>query len=302
MTGKKSKSVEKKYIKENDYGLTIANYLGSALVFFGIVYFIFVNWTELSNASKLLCTLGVAILAFATSVFLQIQKKYLSASSAFFLLAGLALPTGLNVLSDVLGFTWSAAATYSLISAICLCLFAYSYLKLKQTILLILTLAFASILFISLVNFLASFIAIDFSNISQCELIVLGLAYIYLGYRLQKTKYAFFTGPLYFIGCVFALDGAYFLGPISVTEPHFIYWKIIAALFIILAFTAAVRLKSKSFLYLGGIYFFLFLMTISRYFAQVLGNYGWPLFLVIVGLAFIVASYFIFYLRKKVQR
>ncbi len=299
MAGKKVSG--RKQISTNDYWLNILNYLGSALIFFGISYFIFANWDELSNAIKIICTLGIAIFTFIVAAWLQMNKKYLTISSAFFLISALVLPIGINVVFDILDVTWTSDAIFSLISAICFCVFGYGYFYFRQTILMIFAFIFASIFFMSFVNFIAySFTSIHYMNLSQYELIILGLSYTYLGTRLQKTNHDYFVGPLFFLGCLFTLDGAYFLGPLSVTAPYFIHWKGITAIFIALSFYAAIQLKSKSFLYLSAIYFFLYLTIISRYFSHLLGSYTWPLFLIIVGLLFILCSYLVIYLRKKI--
>jgi hypothetical protein len=299
MVEKKVRTPRQTRAKENIYALNILNYIGSALVFFGIAYCIVINWNDLNHLSQLGATLGAAIVTFIAGISLDIRKKNAPSSSAFFLISAFLLPIGLDVILDIANIAWSSNAANAWIAAIGFSLFAYTYLRLKQIVLLIITFLFASLFFIAIVNFFASLTSFAFENLTQYELILLGLSYLYLGYRLRISSYSFLMNPLYFLGCLFSLSGAYFLGPTSFNTPYFIYWKIVSTLFILLTFIAAVRLKNKVFLYLGAIFFLCYMLAISRYFTSVLGNYGWPLFLVGTGLFLILASNVLMYISKK---
>jgi hypothetical protein len=286
--------------KETDLFLKIINYLGAALIFFGIVYFLSSNWNTLSDLHKLLSTLGVAILSYLIAAGLQWRKKYGNLSAAFFLITALVLPYGLYILLNVLNVTWTTDAIFCFITAVNLILFGYSYFYFRQQLLLTLSIIFTSLFFMSGVNFLASFTSIAFTNLIQYELMILGLGYIYFAYTIKSPAYAFLVSPLYSFGCLAILYGACLLGP-DARDPYYIYWQIVPTVCIALAFWAAVKLQNNAFLILATIFFVFYMINISRYFNVVLGNYGWPLALILIGLAFLLAGYLFIYLRKKIR-
>src|SRR5690349_10301412 len=81
---------------KNNAILKIFNYVGGALIFMGICYFIGSNWHNLNNFLKVFVTLGTAIAAFVVGILLQHANKY-TTSTAFYLISGLLLPFGLFI-------------------------------------------------------------------------------------------------------------------------------------------------------------------------------------------------------------
>jgi hypothetical protein len=288
--------------KKDSTTIKIFNYIGSALIFFGIAYFISANWGLLNNFVKIFSTLGTAIAAFCIAALLHQTEKFRTAESAFFMLAGLVLPIGLYVTFDIAHLSFSQNIPEILISGICLTVFLISFYVLPGTIFLLFSIIFGSFLFANLVDYLSLQTDYILINLFEYEMIVLGLAYIFLGYYLNFDKRYPLTGPLYFFGSLLVLSSSYFLGSAFFFSNALVYWKVITAIFIMLAFLLAVPLKSKSFLYFGAIFLVIYVTDMSYKFAAVFGDLGWSLILVIIGLSFMIIGYLVFFIHRKMQK
>jgi hypothetical protein len=283
--------------------LKIFNYIGGALIFFGIAYFIRSNWDILNNFLKLFSTLGSAIAAYIIGVLLHLSKKY-QGSYAFFFLSALLLPLGLYV-AVIVNQVPASAKIDMMVSFICLAVFLLSYIfYLRATVFVFFSIIFASLFFVSTVSFLIENGNRVFSkNLAEYEIMTLGISYIFLGYFLQANKQTALTEVLYFFGALFLLCGSYTLsGTASILGFDIFHWKIIPLIFIFIAFICSVFLQSKSFLYLASIFLFIYISEMSIQFALLLGDRFWALTLIIVGFLLMLMGYLIYYVNKKISR
>jgi uncharacterized membrane protein len=279
--------------------LKIFNYIGGALIFFGVAYFIGSNWYQLSNFIKVFVTLGVAIATFIVGICLQFANKE-NASNAFYLIAGLILPFGLFITYKVYHLAIPLYSVDLVIASICFIVFLISQLRSPRTIFQIFCILFGTFLYFSIIEFLLYGKPVHIGDLNEYELIVLGTSFILLGHYLSFSS-SVLSGPLYFLGTLIVLTSVYCLG--TYNDPHFIFhWRLIALLCIILAFVLAVPLQSKSFLYVGSLFLVIYIVDMSMRFADVFGDAGWSLILVIAGLLFIVIGYIVFSLHKKMSK
>jgi uncharacterized membrane protein len=280
--------------------LKIFNYVGGALIFFGVTYFIGSNWYNLSDFIKVFVSLGTAIAGFIVGILFQHAKKY-TASTAFYLLAGLLFPIGLYITYQVYQIPIQPSCLDLVISTICLIVFLVSQLRSPRIIFLLFSILYASYFYFSIIEFLLYGNTVHIQNLNQYELIALGFSYIFLGYYLNFSSSSVLTGPLYFFGALLILASTYVLGVSNDTRFIF-HWRIIALISIILAFILAVPLKAKSFLYLGALFLIIYIVDMSFRFAQVFGDMGWSLILVIAGLLLMLIGYLVFFLYRKISR
>src|SRR3990167_11244683 len=75
----------------------IINYIGGALIFFGVTYFVYSNWSSLNDFFKIFSTLGVALAAYIVGVLLYLNKEYDEVGSVFLMISGLILPVGIFI-------------------------------------------------------------------------------------------------------------------------------------------------------------------------------------------------------------
>jgi len=281
--------------------LKIFNYLGGTFIFLGISYFVIDNWDLLNNFTRIFVTLGSGVAAFVIGMLLHAGKKHDAASAAFFMLAGLLLPIGMHVTFEVLNSSWNVDIRNLFVSAVCFGIFLAALLFSPRTIFLFFTIIFASLLYLSINNFLLSDIILS-PYFAQYQIMALGFSYILLGYYLDETNFQSLTGPLYFFGCLFALSTSFCLGSVSLIGYAIRQWEIITPILILLAFVLSVPLRSKSFLYLGVIFLLLYISDIAFRFIDLFGESGWSLILVTAGILLMIIGYLVIFLHKKIRK
>lgn len=283
--------------------LKIFNYVGGALVFFGIVFFISVNWFSLNDFLKIFTTLGASLAAYVVGMLLYLDKKHDTAGSAFFMIAALTLPIGLYVSIDILSQISNIDKVNTSISAFCFTVFLLSHLFLPRTIFLLFTILFGSLFFSNLISLITNQATVVFKHLTEYEFLALGSSYLLLGRYLDLDNKFPLTGPLYFFGALFVLAASYSMGGMFCSSlPGLPFWKVMTALLILASFLFSVPLKSKSFLYLGAFFMVIYLTDMSSQFIDIFGHYGWPLLLILVGFLFMFTGYLVFNIHQKIKR
>lgn len=286
--------------EKSSIALKIFNYVGGAFIFFGVAYFTGSNWNKMSDFSKVFVSLGTAVIAYIVAIFFQYANKH-TASTAFYLLAGLLLPFGLFITYKVYHIPLPDQAVDLVIASICFIAALLSQRRSPQTLFQIFTIIYGSYLYFSLFEFILYGKPVSIENLNQYELMALGLSYIFLGYYLDLSASSILTAPLYTIGGFIVLAASYCLG--TYHEMRFIFhWRLPAVISIILAFVLAVPLKAKSFLYLGALFIVIYVADMSTRFADIFGDNGWALILVIAGLLFMLMGYLVFILNRKISQ
>lgn len=282
--------------------LVIFNYIGAALIFFGVAYFIGTNWYSLNNFVKIFATLGSAVAAYIIGILLSFDERFKASSSGFFMISGLFFPMGIYIVFQLYGNNQIDFDIINIIvMGICFLVFLFSYLKSPRTIFLLYTLIFVTLLFDSILSFLSMRSSIVYNNLLEYSSLAVGCSYILLGRYFDFDKQHPLTGVLYFFGALSILSASYCLGGFFYYD-GFTYWKILTAFIILLSFVLSVPLKSKSLLYLAAFFFILYIMDMSSKYIDVFGDYGWPLMLILSGLFLIFIGYFVFYMHKKINK
>jgi len=125
--------------------------------------------------------------------------------------------------------------------------------------------------------------------------LVAGLTYVVLGYYFCNTNKKEMTGFLYGFGVFAILNAALVLGG---WEPEqYIFWELIYPALVFGVIFLSIYLKSKSFLVFGAMYIMIYIIKITaEYFTDGL---GWPLSLVLMGLALIAIGHVTYSLNRK---
>lgn len=277
----------------------ILYFIGGLVIVLGIAILIGQNWNDLNTTSKILSTLGSGIAAFTVGVLLSQDKKLDLVGQAFYFISVLVLPCGLTVAFDLAGFDVGSDIVQLLTSGILLGTYLSSYTIFRKTVLLIASIIFGTWVFFSLTNFLVgdnpSFRSWKFFDY---RILATGLTYILLGYyfsEIAAESQKALANWLYGLGVIAFLGAALTLGGWS---PHQdVLWELLFPGLVFAVIFLSIYLKNKSFLLFGALYLMAYIGKItSEYFAHSL---GWPLALVIAGLALMAIGYFSLYLNKK---
>lgn len=273
----------------------ILYYVGGAIVFLGISVLIWQHWQALNSVTKILATLGSGIASYIVGVFLSRNERLEVASRAFYFISALVSPLGLYVTFDIAGFDLGRYGIQSLISGILLVTYLLSYVVYRKTVFTIFNVIFGTWLFFSFTSYLVGSNPYFTWKFSAYRVLCIGLVYVLLGYYLTQTPQRALTGALYGFGVFSFLGAALALGDWKPNQNAF--WELVFPGLVFGVMFLSVRLKSKSFLTFGSIYLMAYILKITaEYFRESL---GWPLALVLTGLALIAIGYLHFNLKKK---
>jgi hypothetical protein len=279
-------------IASNEQRMTVSQVLyaiGGAIIFLGVAILLWQNWNELSPSIRILSTLGVGLAAYIAGILLSRDERTGALPSAFFIIAGLTTPLGLYVTLDYFGFSISDYNTQMLIAFLLTLQYVTSFILFKKNIFLVFSIIFSTWLVYSLVGYISHDNSILYEwNLYQYLTMVIGLAYILLGYAFDGTRREGLTGSLYGFGLIGLLGAPLVIGG---------FWDTLAAFLILITLVLSVYLRSKAFLTFGSIFLVIYILKITgKYFTK---SMGWSLTLVLAGLVLIAVGYFAFYLNKK---
>jgi hypothetical protein len=275
----------------------ILSYIGGGIVFLGISILIGQNWSTFGFGTKVLATFGSGIAAYLVGLMFSREERTETVGAAFYLISALVLPIGLYVILNNAGFDANSYASQCIMSTILLGTYFLSYYVFRKNLFVLFSILFGTWLFFSLTSYLVGngFYSDDMQKFYEYRFLVTGLSYILLGYNFSKTVRASLTGFLYGFGILGVLGAAMTLGGWKPNQD--IFWELIYPFLVFGAIFLSISLKSKAFLTWGTIFLMGYILKItSEYFSEGL---GWPLALVIAGLAMIGIGYESVSLRKK---
>lgn len=283
---------EKIGINEILYGI------GVMIILLGVAIFLTQNWSTLGFLTKLLTTLGVGIAAYAAAVILSRDQKTESISSPLYLIFAALMPVGIWTIIGQAGFNADSFGWQSFISGIMLTVFLLSLWIFRKNIFIFFSTVFGTWFFFSLTSWMAD---ASFGNEWRFYLyrwLATGVVYLLMGHYFSKnvqSERVALCGFFYSFGSLLFLGSALLLG--GWRPDQNILWELIYPILVFGILFLSVRIKSKSFLIWGTLFLIFYVLKItSEYFSSGL---GWPLTLVIAGLAMIVIGYVAFTVNKK---
>ena len=268
----------------------IMYYIGGGIVFLGIAILVSQNWAEFSPLTRILATLGSGIAAYFAGLAFVRDARTERMGQAFFFIAALLLPLGLFVTFDQAGYNTEYASTNTLVSGLLTAMFAASFFTFKKDVFLLFTILFGTWLFFALTSWMvgsAGWFYGTWWRFYAYRFVATGLSYVLLGYHFQRNGREGFTGFLYGFGSLGILSGALWLGGWSPEAS--ILWEVLFPGVVLGMMFLSVHLRSKSFLVFGAMFLIIYILKITgEYFQE---NLGWPLALVMAGLALIAVGY-----------
>jgi len=274
----------------------ILYYIGGAIVFFGVVIFVQQNWNALNTFTRIISTLGSAVVAYLLAVFLGTNKKTENVSIAFHLIAALVLPMGLFITFHEAGLDIGTSGMQAFISMILTLVYIFSFVVLRKNIFILFSIIFSTWLFFSFTGYMIegvntiSWVADFFSY----RIMAVGLAYVLLGYYFSNNRRAF-SGFLYGFGVLGFLGSAMILQGWKPEQK--LFWEIIYPGLIFVVLFLSVYIKSRAFLTFGTIFLMVYITKITaEYFS---GSMGWPLSLVIIGFLLIASGYLFIFMKNR---
>ncbi len=275
----------------------IMYYIGGAIVFLGVIVLAYQNWDIFPSALRIFITLGSTIAAFAVGALLYRYDNLKKVSQAFFLISGMLAPLGVEVALKEMGYDLDSNTIQLLAFSLMTAIYLGGFYFYRQTILLFFSIAFATGIFHNIINMIvgSNLSGSDVVKVWEYRILVEGVAYMFLGYYFSQGSLKALTGALYGFGSLFFLGSAMALGGWQPNQNAF--WELVYPLLVFGIIFLSVYVKSKAFLVFGTLFLVGYILKLtSEYFTSGL---GWPLALVLAGLAIMGVGYYAVRLNKK---
>jgi hypothetical protein len=248
-------------------------YIGGIFVFAGIGVFISMYWDDFGSAARVIVTLGTGFVAFIMALVCLYDKRYERAATPLFLISSLLQPTGILVMLQEYSSGGDARHGVLFMAAFMLIQQAATFWAKRRTVL-----AFSAILF-GCIFFATLF---DIWDLSEKLIgIVLGASLMCVAYALNQSRHLAIAPFWYFVGSVILMWSVF--ESVQNTPFELVYLGLSALLIFLSTYV-----RSRTLLLVGTLSM---LAYIGYYTAKHFANtVGWPIALVIIGIALIGMS------------
>ena len=251
----------------------LLGYIGGIFVFAGIGVFISMYWDDFGSAARVIVTLGVGLVTFIMGLVCLHDKRYEKAATPLFIIASILQPMGILVMLQEYSSGGDARHGLIFMSAYMLIQQATTFWAKRLSVL-----AFSAILFgcILLAN-LFDVWGWDGEFIGM----VIGVSLICVAYALQNSKHLAISPFWYFVGGVILMWSVF--EAVENTPLELLYLGLSA----LMIFTST-HVRSRALLGVGTLAMLIYIgYYTAKHFANTL---GWPIALVVIGVALIALS------------
>lgn len=273
-------------------------FIGGGIVVLAVFILVGMSWDNLASPLRLLLTLGLSAAAYATGWSFSKNPATSKVAVAFYLIFCALLPVGIFTALDTMGFGDASAGLQTTVSLVASSSLLALFYASRRVVFLLFGIIYSTWLFFSLLSLLVGQANGALANLNLYEygFLVSGLGYLLLAYVVStRNRLQQLSGFLYSFGAIFFLGAVLWLG--GWTPDNNLFWELIAPLLIGAVIYLSVRLSRTSLLVWGNILLVIYILKLSsEFFADSL---GWPIILMIVGLAVIGISFGATKLKKQ---
>lgn len=275
--------------------------IGALVIFASIVALLSTVWEDIGSSLRVLFSLGFGLLILAISYWLIRKTKKEqeeSVGSALLLTGSLATGMGLFIATAEITGGFNEDNSGPLITLLLATLSSFFFgldLRLKQTVLIVFSALLSVATYYSFVTWMLDDV-IDSPDFWGLVVASGGFMLISIGYfihKYDKTR-EYIKTPLQSLGGFIILGSLYGL---AMGSEYDLVWTILFPGALYLMFMASIKLRSKSFLFSGAFFLFIYVISIAiKYFGEGLGL---PLALLLSGLGIIGSGILVQNIRKK---
>ena len=248
-------------------------YIGGIFVFAGIGVFISMYWQDFDSAARVIVTLGTGFIAFIMALVCLADKKYERAATPLFMISSLLQPTGIFVMLNEYSSGGDARYGVLYMAIFMLIQQGATFLAKQRTVLAFSAVLFGCIFFTTLFDIWG----MDKKLIG----VVMGTSLLCIAYALNQSRHTAISPFWYFIGSGVLLWSVF--DAVQHTPFELVYLGLSAFLVFLSTYVRSRTLLLVSTLSMLG--------YIGYYTAEHFANtVGWPIALVIIGMALIGLS------------
>ena len=248
-------------------------YIGGIFVFAGIGVFIGMYWDDFGSAARVIVTLGTGLVAFIMGLVCLYDKRYERAATPLFLIAAILQPTGILVMLQEYSSGGDVRHGLIFMSAYMLVQQGATFWSKRRTLLAFSAIFFGGILLANLFdvwNFDGKLIGA-----------VIGVSLVCIAYALQQSRHVAIAPFWYFFGAVLLTWSVF--EAVENTPFELLYLGLSALLIFV-----STTVRSRALLTVSTLSM---LVYIGYYTAEHFANtLGWPIALVVIGVALIGLS------------
>jgi len=263
----------------------LLSYIGGAFVFSGVGLLISFLWDDIGGAERVILTFGSGLAAFVLAMVCARDPRYDKAVTPIFLVAACLQPTGLFVfLDEFMPHSGDPEIAATLVFGVLALQQVLAFWALKRTSLLFFALVFWN------ACLAAAMAGMDFDG--EIVGLVLGISMLCLSWGIGKTPHRVIVPFWYFAGGAVTLGSWWALFENTALDLTFVG---LGALLVYVS----IRTGSRSLLFVSILGLLAYMSYFAwEYFADMI---GWPIALIIVGLAMIGVTGWSVKLAKKIQ-
>ncbi|MFA7350911.1 MAG: DUF2157 domain-containing protein [Methylotenera sp.] len=248
-------------------------YIGGIFVFAGIGVFISMYWDDFGSAARVIVTLGTGLVAFIMGLVCLADKKYERAATPLFLISSFLQPTGILVMLQEYSSGGDVRHGMLFMAGYMLIQQGATFWAKERTVLAFSAVLFGSVFFANL---------FDILGVNEKLIgIIIGTSLLCIAYALNQSKHLAIASFWYFVGAVTLLWSIFESVEKSPLEPIYLG----ASALIIFVST---YVRSRTLLLVGTLSMLLYIgYYTAKHFANTV---GWPIALVMIGVALIALS------------
>ncbi|MDZ4097777.1 MAG: DUF2157 domain-containing protein [Methylophilaceae bacterium] len=248
-------------------------YIGGIFVFAGIGVFISMYWGDFDSAARVIVTLGIGFAAFVMSVLCLNDQRYERAATPLLLISLVLQPMGIFVMLDEYASGGDPRHGLLFMAAFMLIQQGMTFAAKHLTVMAFATVLFATVFLVTLFDL--------WKMDSDLIGIVMGISLMCVAYALGKSSHLRIAAFWYLVGSMALLISIFDLLKGSLIEP--LYLGISAFMIFI-----STLVRSGVLMLVGTLSMLCYIgYFTAEHFANTL---GWPIALVIIGIAFIGIS------------
>ena len=257
-------------------------YIGGIFVFAGLGIFISMYWADFGSAARVIITLGTGLIAFMMALACLSDARYERAATPLFLIAALLQPTGILVMLNEYSSGGDARHGLLFMAIYMLIQQAATFWAKQRTVLAFSAILFGSIFFANL---------FDIWDMDEKLIgVVTGFSLMCIAYALNQSRHLAIAPFWYLVGSIILMWSMF--ETVEKTPFEIVYLGLAGVLIFL-----STLVRSRVLLAVGTISMLAYIgYFTAKHFANTL---GWPIALVIIGIALIGISAFAVKLNNK---